>query len=132
MESSVALMPPVGRKNLRPLRSEGWWDAVTITEASARKPSVSRLIYMAGVVHMPKSHTLAPARAMPSAQAASSSGPVMRESRPMATVNWGACLPVFSLSQVMNAPPMHRATSFVSTAFSPMATPRTSVPLFKD
>ena len=53
MLMSVADTPPCGRKNLRPLRSEGWCEAVTITEASASKPSVSRLIYMAGVVHMP-------------------------------------------------------------------------------
>jgi Na+-driven multidrug efflux pump len=58
------------------------------------------------------------------------SGPVMRLSRPMATVSCSGCLPVFSPSQLMKAPPMHSATSRVSTAFSPMAQPRTSVPLF--
>ena len=50
---SVADTPPSGRKNLKPLREQGWCEAVTMMEASASKPSVSRLIYMAGVVHMP-------------------------------------------------------------------------------
>ena len=41
---------------------------------------------MAGVVHMPKSSTAAPAREIPSAVALSSAGPVIRLSRPNAMV----------------------------------------------
>ena len=50
-------------------------------------------MYIAGVVHMPKSSTDAPALLTPSAAACSSAGPEMRLSRPMAMVTCVTGLP---------------------------------------
>ncbi len=80
-------MPPSGTKNLKPLRSEGWWLAVIMIEAWARGASPVRLLYIAGVVHRPKSSTFRPCSAMPLAQALSRLSPVRRESRPSAIVS---------------------------------------------
>ena len=88
------------------------------------------LIYMAGVVHMPKSITDAPAREIPSAAAFKRVGPDRRLSRPMAMVIWVTGLFSFSAANRAKAMPKHCATWGVSTASSPTATPLTSVPLF--
>ena len=76
-------MPPSGRKNLKPFLSIGRWLAVTMTEPSPPQPSVIRIMYIAGVVHIPTLTTSAPAAHRPFAKAAESSSPVRRESRPI-------------------------------------------------
>ena len=87
-------------------------------------------IYIAGVVHIPKSRTDAPVLAIPSATAFSSSGPVRRLSRPIEIVTLLIFLLQCAAVNNAKAVPSAQAISGVRVMCVPMAFPRTSEPLF--
>ena len=126
---SLLSSPPLGVKNLRPLRLNGRWLAVTITEAVAFTVSLMVVINMAGVEAKPQSTTLAPASAAPFMKAPLMALPERRQSIPTAIV--GFSTPIVFLNQQTNDLPIVMITSSVRLTFSP-SIPSRATPLMSD
>ena len=85
-------LAPEAPKTLMPLSSGGLWLADTIRPPAAPRRRMAPGI--AGVGHRPKVHTSLPAAVSPAVSAATSIGPLLRESMPMSTgAPWGNTWP---------------------------------------
>ena len=126
---SLLSSPPLGVKNLSPLRLNGRWLAVTITEAVALVWSLTVVINMAGVEASPQSSISAPILTAPLMKVALTASPDRRQSAPIAIV--GCWLPVVLLIHFTKALAIVSTTSGVKLTFSP-SMPSSATPLMSE